>query len=165
MIWKQHIGKNYLQRFQKFSTQLKKFSTQLKSTRICSFLNNTVRLLNTNCSPGFCQVQNMQSMVGPEMVHHYASVFQVLPGYENIYFAHSSWFTYAATLRIYKHWNFNIVDPYTRTGRVSFSSYPGKVSSPLQKKRYSRWHGLSLACRYLACKKVYTSTSVWFNVP
>ncbi|XP_009868297.1 PREDICTED: phospholipase B-like, partial [Apaloderma vittatum] len=55
---------------------------------------------------------------------HCSALIKVLPGYENIYFAHSSWFTYAATLRIYKHWNFNIVDPDTSTGRVSFSSYP-----------------------------------------
>uniref|UniRef100_A0A8B9U2V8 Phospholipase B-like n=1 Tax=Anas zonorhyncha TaxID=75864 RepID=A0A8B9U2V8_9AVES len=60
---------------------------------------------------------------------HCSALIKVLPGYENIYFAHSSWFTYAATLRIYKHWNFNIVDPYTRTGRVSFSSYPGFLVS------------------------------------
>lgn len=149
MIWKQHIGKNHLHRFQKFGTQLKKFNTQLKSTRICSLLINAVRLLKTNCSSGFYQIQNMQSMVGPEMVHHYASVFQVLPGYENIYFAHSSWFTYAATLRIYKHWNFNIVDPYTRTGRVSFSSYPGKVSSPPKEKLFKMtWtvFGLQISC-------------------
>lgn len=86
-----------------------------------------IKLLETSCSPSFYQVQNMQSIVGSEIIHLSASVFQVLPGYENIYFAHSSWFTYAATLRIYKHWNFNIVDPDTTTSRVSFSSYPGKV--------------------------------------
>ncbi|XP_074934983.1 phospholipase B-like 1 [Phalacrocorax aristotelis] len=60
---------------------------------------------------------------------HCSALIKVLPGYENIYFAHSSWFTYAATLRIYKHWNFNIVDPDTSTGRVSFSSYPGFLVS------------------------------------
>ncbi|KAL7982470.1 hypothetical protein Chor_010068, partial [Crotalus horridus] len=53
----------------------------------------------------------------------------VLPGYENIYFAHSSWFTYAATLRIYKHLDFKITDPQTKTGRASFSSYPGFLVS------------------------------------
>ncbi|XP_075606888.1 phospholipase B-like 1 isoform X2 [Balearica regulorum gibbericeps] len=60
---------------------------------------------------------------------HCSALIKVLPGYENIYFAHSSWFTYAATLRIYKHWNFNIVDPDTSTSRVSFSSYPGFLVS------------------------------------
>lgn len=86
-----------------------------------------IKLLKTSSSPSFYQVEKVQNTVGSEIIRLSASVFQVLPGYENIYFAHSSWFTYAATLRIYKHWNFNIVDPYTSTSRVSFSSYPGKV--------------------------------------
>ncbi|XP_043400536.1 phospholipase B-like 1 isoform X2 [Chelonia mydas] len=60
---------------------------------------------------------------------HCSALIKVLPGYENIYFAHSSWFTYAATLRIYKHWDFNITDPKTVTGRISFSSYPGFLMS------------------------------------
>ncbi|XP_074866748.1 phospholipase B-like 1 isoform X3 [Carettochelys insculpta] len=60
---------------------------------------------------------------------HCSALIKVLPGYENIYFAHSSWFTYAATLRIYKHWDFNINDPKTVTGRMSFSSYPGLLVS------------------------------------
>uniref|UniRef100_A0A6J0TBU9 Phospholipase B-like n=1 Tax=Pogona vitticeps TaxID=103695 RepID=A0A6J0TBU9_9SAUR len=60
---------------------------------------------------------------------HCSALIKVLPGYENIYFAHSSWFTYAATLRIYKHWDFRIDDPQTSTGRVSFSSYPGFLVS------------------------------------
>nr|BAN82155.1 phospholipase b [Ovophis okinavensis] len=60
---------------------------------------------------------------------HCSALIKVLPGYENIYFAHSSWFTYAATLRIYKHLDFKITDPQTKTGRASFSSYPGFLSS------------------------------------
>ncbi|KAF7248903.1 Phospholipase B [Varanus komodoensis] len=60
---------------------------------------------------------------------HCSALIKVLPGYENIYFAHSSWFTYAATLRIYKHWDFRIDDPQTSTGRASFSSYPGFLES------------------------------------
>ncbi|XP_060633165.2 phospholipase B-like 1 [Anolis sagrei] len=60
---------------------------------------------------------------------HCSALIKVLPGYENIYFAHSSWFTYAATLRIYKHWDFRIDDPQTSTGRASFSSYPGFLVS------------------------------------
>uniref|UniRef100_A0A0B8RQP5 Phospholipase B-like n=1 Tax=Philothamnus irregularis TaxID=1899461 RepID=A0A0B8RQP5_9SAUR len=60
---------------------------------------------------------------------HCSALIKVLPGYENIYFGHSSWFTYAATLRIYKHWDFRITDPQTKTGRASFSSYPGFLVS------------------------------------
>ncbi|XP_039191573.1 phospholipase B-like 1 [Crotalus tigris] len=60
---------------------------------------------------------------------HCSALIKVLPGYENIYFAHSSWFTYASTLRIYKHLDFKITDPQTKTGRASFSSYPGFLVS------------------------------------
>ncbi|XP_006170029.1 LOW QUALITY PROTEIN: phospholipase B-like 1 [Tupaia chinensis] len=60
---------------------------------------------------------------------HCSALIKVLPGFENIFFAHSSWYTYAAMLRIYKHWDFNIKDPDTSSSRLSFSSYPGFLES------------------------------------
>lgn len=60
---------------------------------------------------------------------HCSALIKVLPGFENIYFAHSSWYTYAAMLRIYKHWDFNIKDKNTTSSRLSFSSYPGFLES------------------------------------
>ncbi|XP_068416740.1 phospholipase B-like 1 isoform X2 [Eschrichtius robustus] len=60
---------------------------------------------------------------------HCSALIKVLPGFENIFFAHSSWYTYAAMLRIYKHWDFNIIDKDTSSSRVSFSSYPGFLES------------------------------------
>lgn len=60
---------------------------------------------------------------------HCSALIKVLPGYENILFAHSSWFTYASTLRVYKHWDFNITDPETSSAKMSFSSYPGFLES------------------------------------
>uniref|UniRef100_A0A8B9W4H4 Phospholipase B-like n=1 Tax=Bos mutus grunniens TaxID=30521 RepID=A0A8B9W4H4_BOSMU len=60
---------------------------------------------------------------------HCSALIKVLPGFENIFFAHSSWYTYAAMLRIYKHWDFNIVDKDTSSSRLSFSSYPGFLES------------------------------------
>jgi hypothetical protein len=39
--------------------------------------------------------------------------------------SHSSWFTYQAMLRIFKHYDFNLDDDYTMAKAVSFSSYPG----------------------------------------
>lgn len=60
---------------------------------------------------------------------HCSALIKVLPGYENILFAHSSWYTYAAMLRIYKHWDFNIMDKDTSSTRISFSSYPGFLES------------------------------------
>ncbi|KAK7939974.1 hypothetical protein WMY93_003300 [Mugilogobius chulae] len=60
---------------------------------------------------------------------HCTALIKVLPGFENLLVGHSSWYTYAATMRIYKHWNFKLSDPYYATGKMSFSSYPGLLSS------------------------------------
>ncbi|XP_073932118.1 phospholipase B-like 1 isoform X2 [Castor canadensis] len=60
---------------------------------------------------------------------HCSALIKVLPGFENIFFAHSSWYTYAAMLRVYKHWDFNIKDKDTSSSRLSFSSYPGFLES------------------------------------
>lgn len=53
-------------------------------------------------------------------------IMQVLGAYEDVFMSHSSWFVYQATMRIYKHYNFNVSDPATSSKRTSFSSYPGK---------------------------------------
>ncbi|XP_013868362.1 phospholipase B-like 1 [Austrofundulus limnaeus] len=60
---------------------------------------------------------------------HCSALIKMLPGYENLLFAHSSWYTYAATMRIYKHWDFHVSEPHTATGKLSFSSYPGFLVS------------------------------------
>ncbi|XP_061893450.1 phospholipase B-like 1 isoform X2 [Entelurus aequoreus] len=60
---------------------------------------------------------------------HCSALIKLLPGFENLLFAHSSWYTYAATMRIYKHWDFHISEPHTATGKLSFSSYPGFLVS------------------------------------
>ncbi|XP_061564292.1 phospholipase B-like 1 [Cololabis saira] len=57
---------------------------------------------------------------------HCTALIKVLPGFENLLFGHSSWYTYAATMRIYKHWDFRMTDA---TGKMSFSSYPGFLMS------------------------------------
>ncbi|KAM6436702.1 phospholipase B-like 1 [Liasis olivaceus] len=100
-----------------------------------SFLNAVGDLLDL-IPALFSESTNSDSLFMPEVSRRYqwdmghcSALIKVLPGYENIYFAHSSWFTYAATLRIYKHWDFRIIDPQTRTGRASFSSYPGFLVS------------------------------------
>ncbi|XP_060950424.1 phospholipase B-like 1 [Limanda limanda] len=60
---------------------------------------------------------------------HCTALIKVLPGFENLLFGHSSWYTYAATTRIYKHWDFKVIDTHTATGMMSFSSYPGFLMS------------------------------------
>uniref|UniRef100_A0AAV2LRY3 Phospholipase B-like n=1 Tax=Knipowitschia caucasica TaxID=637954 RepID=A0AAV2LRY3_KNICA len=60
---------------------------------------------------------------------HCTALIKVLPGFENVLVGHSSWYTYAATMRIHKHWDFKLSDPYYAAGKMSFSSYPGLLSS------------------------------------
>lgn len=52
--------------------------------------------------------------------------FQLTGAFEEIYMAHSTWFSYTATLRIFKHYDFNLKDKATASKSLSFSSYPGK---------------------------------------
>ncbi|XP_071106196.1 phospholipase B-like 1 [Haliotis cracherodii] len=60
---------------------------------------------------------------------HCSALIKVLGAYENLFMSHSSWFVYAAMLRIYKHYDFNVADPKTSAKRISFSSYPGFLES------------------------------------
>uniref|UniRef100_A0A8C5GPD2 Phospholipase B-like n=1 Tax=Gouania willdenowi TaxID=441366 RepID=A0A8C5GPD2_GOUWI len=60
---------------------------------------------------------------------HCTALIKVLPGFENLLVGHSSWYTYAATMRIYKHWDFRVFDANIATGKLSFSSYPGFLMS------------------------------------
>ncbi|ROL51685.1 Phospholipase B-like 1 [Anabarilius grahami] len=55
---------------------------------------------------------------------HCSALIKLLPGYENLLFGHSSWYTYAASMRIYKHWDFRLKNKHNGTSRLSFSSYP-----------------------------------------
>lgn len=58
-----------------------------------------------------------------------SALIKVLGAYEDVFMSHSSWFVYQATMRIYKHYNFNVSDPATSSKRTSFSSYPGFLES------------------------------------
>ncbi|XP_051523304.1 phospholipase B-like 1 [Myxocyprinus asiaticus] len=60
---------------------------------------------------------------------HCSALIKMLPGYENLLLGHSSWYTYAASMRIYKHWDFSLKNKHNASSRLSFSSYPGILSS------------------------------------
>lgn len=60
---------------------------------------------------------------------HCSALVKVTAGYENLYLSHSSWFTYAATMRIYKHYHLNVMDSASASRSTSFSSYPGFLES------------------------------------
>ncbi|XP_067030822.1 phospholipase B-like 1 isoform X2 [Acropora muricata] len=60
---------------------------------------------------------------------HCSALIKLLPGYENIFAGHSTWFSYAATMRIYKYYLFNLRDSSQAAKWMSFSSYAGYLVS------------------------------------
>jgi hypothetical protein len=49
--------------------------------------------------------------------------------YSDLWAGHSSWFVYAAMGRIYKHYTFNVNNPNVASKSLSFSSYPGALTT------------------------------------
>ena len=48
---------------------------------------------------------------------------------KELLFGHSTWDTYTAALRIYKHYNFQLSNEAIASSKLSFSSYPGQLFS------------------------------------
>ena len=60
---------------------------------------------------------------------HCTALIKVLPDLSDLLFAHSSWFSYSAMNRIYKHYFFQVSEKSTAAKKISFSSYPGFLES------------------------------------
>lgn len=86
-------------------------------------------VLSPDGPPDWSSMTEEQISVKLGRMGHCSALIKVLPGYEDIFAGHSSWFAYGATMRIYKHYFFNLKDPSTGAKRMSFSSYPGYLVS------------------------------------
>ena len=60
---------------------------------------------------------------------HCSGLIKVTGNYSELFAGHSSWFSYSSMLRIFKHYNFGLNSPNTASRTLSFSSYPGLLSS------------------------------------
>eukprot|EP01100_Stratorugosa_tubuloviscum_P012939 TRINITY_DN628_c1_g6_i1.p1 TRINITY_DN628_c1_g6~~TRINITY_DN628_c1_g6_i1.p1 ORF type:complete len:562 (+),score=236.53 TRINITY_DN628_c1_g6_i1:48-1688(+) len=60
---------------------------------------------------------------------HCSAIIKVPGDFSDVFSSHSSWFTYQAMNRIYKHYSFNLKSPTIAAKQTSFSSYPGVLSS------------------------------------
>mmetsp|Transcript_5131 Transcript_5131/g.7214 ORF Transcript_5131/g.7214 Transcript_5131/m.7214 type:complete len:571 (-) Transcript_5131:49-1761(-) len=60
---------------------------------------------------------------------HCSALVKVTGDLSEMFMGHSSWFTYSAMLRIYKHYHFNYKGVRVANRAMSFSSYPGMLSS------------------------------------
>jgi hypothetical protein len=60
---------------------------------------------------------------------HCSSLFKVLPDNSDIFFGHTTWFQYNTMVRLYQIITLNFNAEGTESKTVSFSSYPGALSS------------------------------------
>ena len=58
-----------------------------------------------------------------------SGLIKVLPDFSNIFFSHSSWWSYHSMIRFMKHYETHLTDANMANNRVSFSSYPGMLES------------------------------------
>ncbi|KAL9959898.1 hypothetical protein ACROYT_G033271 [Oculina patagonica] len=86
-------------------------------------------VLNPDGRPDWDKMTKDEILTKVGRMGHCSALIKILPGYEDIFAGHSSWFEYGATMRIYKHYYFNLKDPSTGAKRMSFSSYAGYLVS------------------------------------
>lgn len=86
-------------------------------------------VLDKTLRPDFDKMTDFQFTRFVQSHGHCSALIKITPGYENLYMSHSSWFVYGAMLRIYKHYDFNLLDSATKASGLSFSSYPGFLES------------------------------------
>jgi len=60
---------------------------------------------------------------------HCSALVKLAADLSDIWFSHTSWYTYTSTTRIFKHYKFNYNDESTRAKVISMSSYPASLSS------------------------------------
>ncbi|GAB4819731.1 hypothetical protein N2152v2_006777 [Parachlorella kessleri] len=58
-----------------------------------------------------------------------SALVRVTGDFSDLMLAHSAWYTYGGLVRVYKHIDFALRDPDVRLSGMSFSSYPGELSS------------------------------------
>jgi hypothetical protein len=60
---------------------------------------------------------------------HCSGLIKTDGNFSDIWFGHSAWFIFQGTNRIYKHYELNLNNDAARGQQMSFSSYPGYLSS------------------------------------
>jgi hypothetical protein len=60
---------------------------------------------------------------------HCSALIKTDATYSDLWFAHVAWFAYSTTLRIFKSYSFDLAAPAMVGTKMSFSSYPGYLSS------------------------------------
>jgi len=79
--------------------------------------------------PNFSQWTPSQVNDYVQSRQHCTALVKVLSDLSTIYFAHTTWSAYEWMLRIYKFYEFPMKNSSIKSKKVSFSSYPGALSS------------------------------------
>ena len=85
--------------------------------------------LDRDARPDFKQMSHGKMREYMNKNGHCSALIRLTDDMTDIYVGHSSWFVYSAMLRIYKTYNFNLRNKSNRAPTMSFSSYPGMLSS------------------------------------
>ncbi|XP_060582693.1 phospholipase-B 81-like, partial [Ruditapes philippinarum] len=88
-----------------------------------------ISAVNPKSRPDFKKMTKAEAVSFIAKSGRCSALIKVLGAYEDVFMSHSSWFIYQATMRIYKHYDFNVDDPDTAAKQISFSSYPGFLES------------------------------------
>ncbi|XP_071509243.1 phospholipase B-like 1 [Diadema antillarum] len=95
----------------------------------CGDLLDLTKAVMPSLMPDFDKVTKQEFYRYVASSGHCSALVKVLPGFEDVFMSHSSWFTYSATLRIYKHYHFKLSFQHNAAEVTSFSSYPGFLES------------------------------------
>jgi hypothetical protein len=60
---------------------------------------------------------------------HCTSLYKVTDDLQEIFFGHTAWYNFNTMIRVFKHLTLNYNDPMTVSRTISYSSYPGMLSS------------------------------------
>ncbi|PAA87049.1 hypothetical protein BOX15_Mlig008036g3 [Macrostomum lignano] len=85
--------------------------------------------LNNTKEDHFMRMSQSEFTTFFQKAGHCSALIRVTPGLEKIFMGHSSWFVYAATLRIFKNYLLKLNDKDLSSPLISFSSYPGFLES------------------------------------
>lgn len=92
-------------------------------------LFDIIPAVTTNKRPNFKNMSYKQLQLYMNTNGHCSALIKLLPGIEEIYIGHTSWFVYSSMLRIYKSYEFALQNTESKVIKTSFSSYPASLSS------------------------------------
>ncbi len=126
---------------------MRQFDGMLAGAAITALPQQDISQFQLQLLNAFGDMIDLQNVLSPQLRPHYASMtpeevfatvsrrghcsalIKLTPGYEDLLYGHSTWFTYKSLLRVFKHYTLHLADNAVASHSVSFSSYPGYLVS------------------------------------